>query len=391
MPISRPDFDRIDESDLQELRTNEVAEGIAVEYKRETYTLLDADKREFRKDVSSFSNTAGGHIIIGMAATGGLPTELVGVEHDLDAEMLRLESLLRDKIEPRIAGIRMLPVRLANGRRALVIRIPKSWNPPHAVLQNTSRLIFKRNSAGVHEASVDEMRTMFTAGATLLDRSREFHRGRMQEVHSGDGPGPIAFGGEGGRMLLHVIPFSAFSSETSLDLTLVSRAFLPPIWCSGADMGYNADGFYTVSAAVTVLSGYTQVFRNSIIESAAGDVRAKVGQKFVLYASEAEREIAHKIERYMTVLSNAGVSPPMFVLLSGIRMHGTMVAADRPIAAQPSLRKSDLVLPAITLEAYGAKKDYCRALKPIFDAIWNAAGYAASPNYGPDGSWIGGA
>jgi hypothetical protein len=29
MPISLPDFDRIDESDLQELRTKEVAEGIA--------------------------------------------------------------------------------------------------------------------------------------------------------------------------------------------------------------------------------------------------------------------------------------------------------------------------------------------------------------------------
>jgi hypothetical protein len=226
---------------------------------------------------------------------------------------------------------------------------------------------------------------MFTTGATLLDRSRAFHRERMQEVHTGDGQGPIPFVGEGGRMLLHVIPFSAFGSETSLDLNLVSRAYLPPIWCSGFNLGYNADGFYTVSGAPTKLSGYVQVFRTGIIESAAGDVRANM----VLLATELEYQIAERLENYMTALSNAGISPPMFVFLSGIRMHGTIVAGHRPNAAQPPLRKSDLSFPAITLEAYGMKKDYCRALKPIFDAVWNAAGYAASENYGPDGNWIG--
>jgi hypothetical protein len=153
-----------------------------------------------------------------MTEDGGVPTDVIGVQGDLDQEKQRLENLLRDRMEPRIVGVRMRAVALDNGRYALVIRVPKSWNPPHAVLHNQSRLIFARNSAGAHMASVDEMRSMFLAGATLLDRAREFHRERMQEVHSADGPGPLPFGGEGGRILLHVVPFSAFSSEGVLDL-----------------------------------------------------------------------------------------------------------------------------------------------------------------------------
>jgi hypothetical protein len=56
-----------------------------------------------------------------------------------------------------------------------------------------------------------------------------------------------------------------------------------------------------------------------------------------------------------------------------------------------AFKKPDLLLPGITLENYGDINDYRQALKPIFDAIWNSAGCAASPNYQPNGKWRGGA
>jgi hypothetical protein len=172
MPLTRSDVENTTQGDLQELCDNAVGEGILYDYKLELYGGSDADKREFLKDVSSFANTAGGHIVIGIKEDGGLPTAVIGVAADLDAEKLRLENLLRDRIEPRILGLRMVPVDLDSGRRVLVVRIPRSWNPPHAVLHNKSRLIFARNSAGAHEASVDEMRSMFIAGATAPAHGR---------------------------------------------------------------------------------------------------------------------------------------------------------------------------------------------------------------------------
>jgi hypothetical protein len=149
--------------------------------------------------------------------------------------------------------------------------------------------------------------------------------------------------------VLHIIPFSAFGSDT-IDLRLVHKQYLPPIWCSGYNkFGYNVDGYYTTHGAQD-LSSYVQVFRNGIVESAAGDIRAKKDQGFVVYAVDIENEIESKIANYMAVLSRGEVSPPMFVMLGGVRMHGTIVAGARPIATQLPMRRADLVFPAITLE-----------------------------------------
>ena len=152
MPIN--DLDHL-KNEIKSLLENEVAEGIFRDYKRDLYGPSNEDKKEFLKDVSSFANTAGGEILIGIAETNGVPTEVIGVEGNLDAEIQRLTSLLRDSLEPRIVGVWMRHVQLDNGR-VLVIRIPKSWNPPHAVLHGQSRLVFLRNSAGVHQASVHQ-------------------------------------------------------------------------------------------------------------------------------------------------------------------------------------------------------------------------------------------
>jgi hypothetical protein len=381
MPIN--DLDHL-KNEIESLLENEVAEGILRDYKRDLYGPSKEDKKEFLKDVSSFANTAGGEILIGIAETDGVPAEVIGVGGNLDAEIQRLTSLLRDSIEPRIVGVSMRHVQLANGR-VLVIRIPKSWNPPHAVLHGQSRLIFVRNSAGVHQASVDEMRTLFTAGATLRDEARKFQRERLEEIHSGSGPFSN-FGGEGGRMVLHIIPFSAFGSEHALEFRRIADQTLTPIWCSGYNSGYNAEGYWTMSGGNS-RGGYVQVFRNGIIESAAGDVRVKQDTGLFLYARNVEDQILTKIETYMSALLNAEVLSPFFVMLAGKRMQGTILIGEQfaDIATQPL--KPDLLLPAVTFENYGQIQHYRQGLKPTFDALWNAAGYRASKSYGSDGVW----
>jgi len=265
MGITKPNFERITESDLTELRESQIAEGLLIEYKRDAYGRSDDGKREILKDVSSFANTAGGHIVIGMAETGGLPTDLVGLDIDFDAEVQRLENLFRDCLEPRIIGLRMRPVPLANGRCALIIRVPKSWNPPHAVSFKGSRRYYARNSGGVHETSVEELRAMFTASATTSERIREFHRHRVTKIHEGDTPVQL---GEPGHIILHIVPFSAFGAGASLDPRRMSGLALPPIWRYDFRGTYNFDGYLTTS--VERGRGYVQVFRNGIIESAAG-------------------------------------------------------------------------------------------------------------------------
>ena len=168
MPIDRTNFDEVSEADLEELILAAVPEGQAIEYKREPYGKSDAEKKEALKDVSSFANTAGGHLIIGMQARKGIAKQLTGLPiEDADALLERMEALIRSGLQPRILGIRMRPIKLGTGGCAIVARIPKSWNPPHRVTAGGSSRFWIRNSAGAHEADVEELRVMFNLAADL--------------------------------------------------------------------------------------------------------------------------------------------------------------------------------------------------------------------------------
>jgi hypothetical protein len=386
--ISRPDIENIFEADLEELRANGVGEGILYDYKLELYGGSDAEKKEFLKDTSSFANTAGGHILIGVDEDQGLPTGFPGLIEDIDKEKQRLESLLRDRIEPRILGVRIQPIALANGRHVLVVRIPRSWNFPHAVLQNKSRLIYARNSAGVHEASVDEMRAMFNTSASLLEQARDFQRARMEVVNTAEGPFSNLPGA--GRFVLHIIPISAFNSQISANLAKLDPGDLTPIWCSGCNFGYNVDGYWTMSGSGE-RCGYLQAFRNGIIETAAADVRTPSNGGPCLLARDIEDQIAVKVERCLSSLHRADVPLPAFVVAGGLRMHGAHIFHDINAATlqlkpvQPLSQRFEL--PPALIEDYAGIEGYRQALKPLFDAVWNAAGFSNSQSYGPDGRW----
>jgi len=81
----------------------------------------------------------------------------------------------------------------------------------------------------------------------------------------------------------------------------------------------------------------------------------------------------------------------MLIMLGGVKMDQTMVIGPdvgfRPSSPPTPLRKPELHLPAVTIEGYGGNTDYGRALKQIFDALWNAAGYGGSQSYDAAGNW----
>ena len=107
MTLEKP-LDSINEQDLKQLIENQVLEKKGLDYKLSLPSNSDADKKEFLADVSSFANSSGGDIIYGMAQdnTTGLPMELVGIDSvNLDQETLRLESIIREGIEPRIPSV----------------------------------------------------------------------------------------------------------------------------------------------------------------------------------------------------------------------------------------------------------------------------------------------
>ena len=187
MSILRAAFDSISESDIDQLVSDGIREGLLIEYKRDMYGNADADKREFLKDLSSFANSSGGHLLIGVDEAQGVPVAKAGDMQDADAALQRLENILRTGLEPRVVGIRMRAIPLDGGGHVFVVRVPKSWNPPHRVtLQGVNRF-YTRSSAGAHEVSVEELRALFAGGAAGHDRLVAYRRERLARIAANEG------------------------------------------------------------------------------------------------------------------------------------------------------------------------------------------------------------
>src|SRR5689334_12284604 len=130
--IPKP-LSEITEADIRALKEAGVQEGQTLEFKRELPGTRDEDKREFLADVSSFANTEGGDMIYGVAEDQGVITDIVGASSpDFDAEILRLENLVRYGISPRMGiSFRVVP---CSAGKLLIVRIEKSWIRPHRVI-----------------------------------------------------------------------------------------------------------------------------------------------------------------------------------------------------------------------------------------------------------------
>lgn len=65
--------------------SNAVSEGRTIDYKRELPGNSDGDKKEFLADVSSFANTSGGDLILGVDENAGVPIQITGFQSATEA------------------------------------------------------------------------------------------------------------------------------------------------------------------------------------------------------------------------------------------------------------------------------------------------------------------
>ena len=352
----------------------------------------DSEKREAVKDITALANTAGGHLVIGMDAPNGVATELAGTNpDDADKNITRLEDLLRDGVEPRLVGVRICRVNLESGWAAIVVRVAKSWNPPHRVNTANSRRFYVRNSGGVHEASVEELRVLFTATAEARARIEKFRADSIEKVVTGHGPFYIF--AHDGILFVHLIPLYAFGPAAAIDLGKAydSRKELWPMGASDASTRHNLHGIVTYRTG-TEVHGYTQLFRNGIIEAVADRMAlpsSTDGQKIVS-GQRVAQHISKHIPKYLNCLRDLEIPPPIVVMVSFVGIANAKLSArDVPIEdiAQFS-HIEEMLLPDVMLEGYSTADSYLTAMRPVFDTLWNAADISrCATYYDQDGNW----
>jgi hypothetical protein len=383
--LNKP-IESISESDLQALKKNEVSEGKAIEYKSLLPGGADAEKKEFLADVSSFANASGGHLIFGVEEKGGVPINISGLDiSNPDAINGRLESIIRDGIEPRIPGIHIAAIPLKNSRKVILISIPKSWALPHMVTFQGHSKFYSRNSAGKYQLDVAELRSAFLLSETTIDRIIKFRLERLGKILSGETPIPIS---AGPKMALHLIPINAFDPSQKLDPKFIydQTKELQPVYSGGRSTRFNFDGFLIYQDwSPQPSKSYLQIFRNGIFEAVITTFLEHTDTKLISPAYE--EPLIESLGQYLAGMRKLQIEPPILVMLALLGVKGFTMGVPGYLRVRDPLpiESDSLIIQEEFVENFALTS--ADILKPIFNSIWNACGFLRSRNYDENGKW----
>ncbi len=379
--------------DVQQFVNEKWPEGTSLDYKRDAYGNSDADKKELLKDVSSFANTDGGDLIMGVDEDKGLPTTIPGIAvADIDKERLRLQEIIQKGLEPRIDfNIHSVPV--PGGSHVLIVRVLESQISPHRVVfHNQFGEFWARTSAGKYSMTTDQLRRAFTLTAGIYDQIRAF---RERRVHQIDGqsqiPVPMP---SGGKLILHLIPVESFRSRQQFTVSTIPEMSIrfPPIGVGGWDGRLNLDGYVSFGGGEDrkLCRSYTQFYRTGIVEVVLAEVvqPSQHGGK-VLLAGYYERHLATgptTVARFLQAMRTIGVQPPVWVFLTLTGVKDARIPTDEHYGNHSVIDRDILLLPEFVINDLAV--DPMPLLRPVFDLVWNASGYVRSFNFDQQNRWI---
>lgn len=373
---------KIEASDLQSLVDNAALEGKTLEYKLALPGVKDEQKKEFLADVSSFANASGGDLIIGILSDGesGVPKDVCGIDTtNVDGEIARIDSMIRDGIQPRIPRFQIHSVPLVSGKIVLVLRFGRSELSPHRVTYKGHDKFYSRSSNGKYPLDVTELRNAFVLSQATADRIRSFREDRISRIIANETPVTL---GNDAKIALHLIPLGCFDHGDRFDIFLFQNdpGLLAPIANWGFSKRINLDGFVTYADSRPVPHSYVQFFRNGILEAVDATL---------LYSGEGDKnfnsimlegEIIKSTRRYLATLKTVGVELPVALFLSLVNVKGYALYHERGPWYLDSRRidREILLLPEVQVDSYEMKPQ--DILRVPFDALWNASGYVKCLN-----------
>lgn len=376
----------IEQADIEAL-VGEVHEGRTIDFKADLPGASDADKREFLADVSSMANTAGGDLVFGVREEAGWAAAVVGVRAiDVDAEVLRLDSVIRSGIDPRIRhDVRR--VKCGADRTVLVLRVERSWLAPHRVTFKGHDRFYARSSAGKYSLDVMELRQAFLRSTSAVDQIRTFRERRLVDIAADRTPLPLP---PGARVVLHVVPLEAFTLARQVDLAPLydTPNRLPPMGHSGWGHRITIDGLLTFSLSGNAATAYAHLFRSAVLEAVTSLPASSLpsGPEKYLASILFERMILQGLRPFLAAQSSLGVAPPVYVFLSLVGVKGYRMATRSSWEVSEVIDREVLVMPEAVVADYAASIP--ATMKGPIDLVWNACGFRCSPNFDGDGNWV---
>jgi hypothetical protein len=396
-----------------------VAESRQLEFKENIVGTADDEIKEFLKDVSAMANGMGGDIVYGIAeavdqngnTTANAVTGIAG--QNADEVTRRFDNLIRDCVKPRLVGYGIQHVLLTNGDSCFVVRVQKSWNPPHVVDRRGHWRFYYRDSAGTHPMDITELRHAMTFSDMLARNLEEFRLTRLSKIAAS------SVLGHGAKIILHLQPLSSAQAASPIDIGRLRfdsrKLMLMPNMRTEPETRINFEGLLAYNARAANV-GYLQVFRNGSIEIVDTTIPSQTG----LPMRTLERHLMNTTTRCLGLMNDLGIASPVIlhITLLGVNTYRIEIEED-PVrfdigffnrrAEENPIQERDLVLPNImipqdelvqyaNLTVADTNDDHAYSelfiqsgmlLRPLFDIIWNAGGFTESLYFDQAALWTG--
>ena len=394
MPLSGISLNDINIEQLLQLIDDEIPEGKTIEYKRDLPRSTDGDKKEFLADVSSFSNTSGGDLILGMDEKDGKAGSIAWLKGiNFDEVKLRFENLIRVGIKPRLPSYDIIEIKNNDNESVLILRMKRSWIGPHVVDYKGRWRFYARNSAGKYQLDVGEVKNQFLQSEELVKKIKEFRIERLGIVCSDESPLPVR---SDHLLVAHLIPLDSFEigSSHNLEILLKNKNSMYPKLYDFEGNRFNFDGLVGSSRCDTqgLWHNYCQIFRNGIIEyvSSSSYLFNKYNENPIFHHSEFGKYLKKIVDKIITIVDDLQVSSDCAFMVSLLNIKGFSIIEPREFTYDNDeiikIEKNRLISDIYITERN--KIDSGFILKPILETIWNACGYAKCWHYNNEGNWV---
>jgi hypothetical protein len=383
--ISKP-LDQITESDLRSLIDVGREEGAQLDFKRDLPKEDHEGRKEFFSDITAFANTSGGDLVYGMLEKDGFASEIVPqtIPMSVDGYVLKLQSSIRDRIEPIVQGAGIHPIPLQAGGHAVVIRIPRSFSGMHRVRGDGH--FYVRKSRSNSQLDVPGIISKVSDYLGREDRIKSFFARRYADILVNEHAIPIA---PGPKLVVHILPVRDFLDGQEIDIDIATKDRSIPLLSHDGSHStrntYDGKAFYAAQSGTA--THFTLLMRSGVVEACTNIIpdywpedMKKVDLRHI------EDTVLHFLRTFLSASFAAETTSwPCLVRVALLGTNGLPFRSgtNRDVSSHyglpPRQPLSVLSLPDVLLEAESI--DINEAMRESFTRMWHSWGYPGNFSY----------
>ena len=200
---------------------------------------------------------------------------------------------------------------------------------------------------------------------------------------------PLNFKGDA-KVALHLIPISSITEDLTLAIQPGWETALHPMCSSGWNHDVNRYGVYTHYTINGRAIAYTQLYKKKGVIEAVYSTYLDEGNNNTVQLSSIESNIVNVLSSYLKLMQGYKITPPIYICLSLLdiknkQLFGYQLYPGAKKNVNIEYQETDLELQPVEVKNY--EEDVYVLIKPIFDELWNTAGFPKSPNFAENGQW----